>query len=126
LALPFLLIIPSLRKSYNFNGRSWVRALPVIFNHDFIAEYHDYPQATLRREWINLREAPSFDAPVKIEIYNYISRGVAIQGRTSHDFEGWAYVILLESGVSGWIYDPADNSFLDYQGRATVPLIDAP
>lgn len=105
----------------------WVAALPVIYTRDFESEFAAYPRAVLNNDApLNLRAAPSLDAPTITAYSPWRDIEFAVQGRTSHDFEGWAYITNLASGVSGWMYDPADNSFLLYEdpsARANLPIL---
>lgn len=112
--------------SREWRGVGWVAALPIIYNQDVETEYADYPHATLNNSAPNLRAAPSLEAPIIATYYYRQGLWVAVQGRTSHDFEGWAYITVLNSGVSGWIYDPADSTFLVYEdasARANLPIL---
>ncbi|MBZ0317395.1 MAG: SH3 domain-containing protein [Anaerolineae bacterium] len=105
----------------------WVAALPVIYDRDVESEFTDYPQAVLNNNApLHLRSAPSLDAPIINAFYYEQGLEVAVQARTTHDFEGWAYITILRSGVTGWIYDPADNSFLLYEdpsARNNLPIL---
>lgn len=72
-----------------------------------------------------MRTAPTTDAPIVLRMQR--NDQVLVHGRTNHEREAWSYVTHIQTGESGWVFDPNwDAPYLNYDEgilRRELPII---
>ena len=111
--------------SYLQQRNDWYSLLPVLLEHNYYEELAHLPTAVPVAFSLNLRDYPSTSGNRLLSVSS--RHELAVHGRTNHAQEGWVYVTILASGLSGWVYDPVwDTPYLRYQDgvtRDSLPII---